>query len=93
MTCLNGLNVISRGMRGKEVVGKTRLGRHYAVLAVRDRKSDPVRGLLFGKGAKRIFDQSRSRDVCSCRGWGETDLSVLTREKINKCSCCKDQGE
>lgn len=63
------------------MVGKTRLGRHYAALVVRDRKSDPVRGLLFAvseeerKGYSIKADQGS--DVCSCRG--ETDLfSVLT---------------
>lgn len=64
MTCLNGLNVISRGMRGKEMVGKTRLGRHYAVLAVRDRKSDPVRGLLFGGGGRKGYSIKADQGMC-----------------------------
>lgn len=47
----------------------------------------PLRGLLFAGegGAKRIFDQSRSRvGTCVLVVVG-TDLS--SREKINKCSC------
>lgn len=89
---VNGLNVISRGMKGKEVVGKTRLGRRYArSLAGRDRKSDPVRGLLFAvpRGEKDIRSKpikSRTSVFLSCLG-GNQSFTVLTRGKINKCSC------
>lgn len=87
MTRLDGLNVIWRG--GEEVVGKARLGRHYALSLWRDRKSDPVKGIIIrrgGRGEKDIRSKPiKGRDVCSCRGWEETDLS--SREKINKCSC------
>lgn len=55
----------------------------------RDRKSDPVKGIIIrrgGRGEKDIRSKPiKGRDVCSCRGWEETDLS--SREKINKCSC------
>lgn len=68
-------------MRGREVVGKTRLGRHYAALVVRDRKSDPVRGLLFA-----VPEEERGeKDIRSKPIKGRTCVLVVEKQIFFRC--------